>query len=138
MGLNSFIFTQLPHKKKHLFLAYRLSPVSVHMEFRLFLLKLLPINVIVILTKLFNLYISVGIFTFYFKKAKVILKKRNPKQVENYCPINILSVFSNILEKIVHQRLFFFCSRMKILSNSQFGFRKSHSTSHACTHNLFF
>ena len=67
--------------------------------------------------------------------AKVIpiFKKGNPKLVENYRPISILPVFSKILEKIVHKRLYFFYNRMNILTNCQFGFRKSHSTSHECT-----
>ena len=100
-----------------------------------FLLKSLPINVIVILTNIFNLSISTGTFLSYFKNARVIsiFKKENPKLVENYRPISILPVFSKILEKIVHKRLYFYCNRMNILSNCQFGFRKSHSTSHACT-----
>ena len=89
-----------------------------------FLVKSLPINVIVILTNIFNLSISTGTFISYFKKAKVIpiFKKGNPKIVENYCPISILVVFSKILEKIiVHQRLYIFCNRMYILSICQFG-----------------
>ena len=87
------------------------------------------------MTNIFNLSISTGTFISYFKNAKVIpiFKKGNPKLVENYRPISILPVFSKILEKIVHKRLYFYCNRMIILSNCQFGFRKSHSTSHACT-----
>ena len=37
------------------------------------------------------------------------------------------------LTLLQHKRLYSFCSRLNILSNCQFGFRKSHSTSHACT-----
>ena len=62
-----------------------------------------------------------------------VFKKGNPNLVENYRPISILSVFLKILEKIVHKRLYFFCSRIDILSNCQIGFRKSCSTSHPCT-----
>ena len=78
-----------------------------------FLLKSLPINVIVILTNIFNLSISTGTFISYFKNAKVIpiFKKGNPKLVENYRPISILPVFSKILEKIVHKRLYFYCKQ---------------------------
>ena len=99
------------------------------------MLKSLPINVIVILTNIFNLSLSTGTFVSYFKKAKVIpiFKKGNPKLVENYRPISILPVCSKILEKIVHKRLYFYCNRMNILSNCQCGFRKLHSSSHACT-----
>ena len=100
-----------------------------------FLLKSLPINVIVILTNIFNLSISTGTFISYFKKAKFIpiFKKGNPKLVESCRPISILPVFSKVLEKIVHKSLYFYNNRINILSNCKFGFRKSHSTSHACT-----
>ena len=62
-----------------------------------------------------------------------ILKKGNLKLAENYRPISLLPVFSKILQKLVYKRLYSFCNRMNILSNCQFCFRKSHSTSHACT-----
>ena len=78
-------------------------------EIPAFLLKSLPINVIVILTNIFNLSISTGTFISYFKNAKVIpiFKKGNPKLVENYRPISILPVFSKILEKSCSQAFIF-------------------------------
>ena len=100
-----------------------------------FLIKLLQSNIIVILTNIFHLSISTGTFISSFKKLKVIpiLKKGNLKLAENYRPISLLTVFSKILEKLIHKRLYSFCNRMAILSNFQFGFKESHSTSHACT-----
>ena len=100
-----------------------------------FLSKSLSINVIVILTDIFNLSLSTRTFVSYFIKSKVIpiFKKGNLKIVENYRPISILPVFSKILEKTVHKRLYLFCSRMNIISNCQFGFRKPHSSSYTCT-----
>ena len=101
----------------------------------LFVIKLLPSNIIVILTNIFNLSISTGTFIPSFKKSKVIsiLKKGNPKLAENYRAISLLPVFSKILEKLVNKCIYSFCNRINILSNCQFNFRKSHSTSHACS-----
>ena len=84
-----------------------------------FLIKLLPSNIVVTLTNIFNLSISTDTFISSFKNSKVIpiLKKGNPKLAENYRPISLLPVFSKILEKLVHKRLYSFCKRMNILSN---------------------
>ena len=68
-----------------------------------------------------------------FKHAKLIpvCKKGDSKILTNYRPISLLPSFSKILEKIVYKRLYSFFSRFNLFSNSQFGFRKGHSTSHA-------
>ena len=51
--------------------------------------------------------------------------------VGNYRPITVCSSFSKILEKIVRDRLNDFIKENRIINNSQFGFRKGHSTTHA-------
>ena len=51
----------------------------------------------------------------------------------NYRPVSILPVFSKILETNMYKRLLAFLDRHKILSDTQFGFRKNHSTSYALT-----
>ena len=48
----------------------------------------------------------------------------------NYRPISLLSVFSKILEKIMHKRPYNFLQVNDILHPLQFGFRKKHSTQH--------
>ena len=70
-----------------------------------------------------------------FQKAKVlpIFEKGSQQLAENYRPISLLPVFSKILKKIVYNRLYSSCNKIKIFSNFQFGFRKTHSTSHVCT-----
>ena len=45
----------------------------------------------------------------------------------------IAGISNTISEKIVYNRLYSYCNRMNIFSNFQFGFRKTHSTSHACS-----
>ena len=74
-----------------------------------------------------------GKFISSFKHAKLIpvYKKGDSKILINYKPISLLPSFSKILEKIVYKRLYSFFSRFNLFSNSQFGFRKGHSTSHA-------
>ena len=86
------------------------------------------------LCHIFNLSLSQGQFIIDFKKAKVIPvhKKGKKTNVNNYRPISLLPVLSQILEKIVH-RLYSFLSQSKFFYDLQFGFRKNHSTSHAAT-----
>ena len=51
--------------------------------------------------------------------------------VQNYRPITVCSSLSKILEKVVRDRVMKYLERIKILNNSQFGFRSKHSTNHA-------
>ncbi len=58
--------------------------------------------------------------------------------MDNYRPISLLSNFSKILEKIVSNRLTAFLENHNLLSHSQFGFRKKHSTLHPLVHFMNF
>ena len=88
------------------------------------------------LTHIFNLSISKGVYPDLFKIAKVIplFKKGDPSLVSNYRPISILPIFSKLLEKVVHKRLFSFLSTGasigsgSVLSDHQYGFRPKLST----------
>ena len=51
--------------------------------------------------------------------------------VSNYRPISLLTSLSKILEKIVYSRTITFLQNHKIISDSQFGFREKHNTTHA-------
>ena len=65
-----------------------------------------------------------------WKKAKVtpIFKSGDKSNVSNYRPISVLPIISKIIERTVHNQLYaYLCSR-NILSDSQSGFRPSHST----------
>ena len=60
-----------------------------------------------------------------------IHKKGDSSKNTNYRPISLLSVFSKILEKLMHQRLYNFLELHEILFQMQFSFRNGHSTDHA-------
>ena len=64
-------------------------------------------------------------------KVSPLHKKGSCDNPSNYRPISILSVFSKIFEKLMHQCLYKFLESFEILYPLQFGFREKHSTSHA-------
>ena len=70
------------------------------------------------------------------KLAKVIPVFKNGKKdaMDNYRPISLLSCYSKIIEKIVCSRLTCFLDVNNLISSSQFGFRKKHSTLHPLIH----
>ena len=78
-----------------------------------------------------------GIFPDKLKLAKVIAihKKGATDDPSNYRPIFLLSVFSKIFEKIMHNRLYNFLdvNDIRVLQPLQFGFWKKHSTQHTLT-----
>ena len=90
-------------------------------------------NIAVALCHLFNLSFQTGIFPDKLKIAKVtpLFKSDDKKSVSNYRPISVLPVFSKILEKLMHKRLFDFLDKRCSLSSAQFGFRSKHSTAMA-------
>ena len=88
---------------------------------------------IVPLTHIINLSITKGYFPEEFKLAKVlpIFKSGDDQNIQNYRPISMLPFFSKIFEKIMASHIMDFLDTNNILYDKQFGFRKSHSTSHA-------
>ena len=81
-----------------------------------------------------------GIVPQQLKTAKVIpvFKSGRKDLMDNYRPISLLSCFSKILEKIVCARLTNFLDTNNLITSSQFGFRKNHSTVHPLVHFLNF
>ena len=79
---------------------------------------------------MFNLSFVSGCFPDSLKLAKVIplYKSENKKPVTNYRPISVLPVFSKILEKLMHIRLYEFLDNNLLLTENQYGFRPKHST----------
>ena len=80
-----------------------------------------------------NLSLSTGVVPDDMKIARItpIFKSGDTQQVNNHRPISVLTSFSKILERIVYTRTSEFVDNHNILSDSQFGFREKHSTSHA-------
>ena len=97
------------------------------------LLKSVIKEIIVPVTHIMNMSMLNGIVPGKMKIAKVvpIFKKGDPLERSNYRPISLLTTLSKILEKLIYTRTFNFFTRCGILADSQFGFRKKHSTSHA-------
>ena len=65
-----------------------------------------------------------------WKNAKIIpvYKSGTHSQFGNYRPISVLSCFSKILEKAIHQQLITYLEENKLLYENQFGYRKQRST----------
>jgi uncharacterized protein YktA (UPF0223 family) len=82
------------------------------------------------LTNIYNASLESGIFPDQLKVAKVIplYKKGDRKDVGNYRPIALLSVFSKLLEKLMYNRVISFIEQNKIITEAQHGFRMKRST----------
>ena len=90
-------------------------------------------NILLALSHVFNLSLSKGEFINSFKLATVcpMFKKGNSNNINNYQTVSLLSNISNLLEKVMYNRLYFFLEKQNFFYNYQFGFRKNHSTTHA-------
>jgi hypothetical protein len=83
-----------------------------------------------ILTKLFNLSLTEGIFPNAWKKANVcpIFKKAEEFFTRNYRPISLLPTIAKVFEKVVFKHLFNFFRANFTISLWQSGFLPGHST----------
>ena len=88
-----------------------------------------------ILAEIINLSILTGTYPTKLKMKKMIpiFKAEDNTNANNYTgrPISLLSNFNRIFEKLVYSRMESFIKQNDILSPSQYGFRKVHSTQHA-------
>ena len=80
-----------------------------------------------------NLSLSTGNFPEELKisKVKPLYKKDSEVEIVNYRPVSLLSVFSEILERIMHNRLISYLNKYNIIVNMQHGFLKGKSTNTA-------
>ena len=94
--------------------------------------KLAPV-VINPLTHIINQSLCTGIFPNRLKIAKVILlfKKSDPHIFDNYRPISLLSSISKTFEKVVFNQVCAYFRNNDLFYNSQYRFRKLHSTEYA-------
>ncbi len=60
-----------------------------------------------------------------------IFKEGNAEECSNWRPISITCCTSKLIEKLVKKRLLTYLSKNNILTDYQFGYRESHSTTHA-------
>ena len=83
-----------------------------------------------ILFHIFKISIKQGIFPNSLKIAKVTptFKSGAKDNVNNYCPISILRVFSKVLERIMYNRIYNHLDSKGPLYETQFGFQINNST----------
>ena len=97
------------------------------------LLSLLPDLIIIPLAYIINMSLLTGEYPDLLRVVKVIPihKGGSTQEVNNYCPISLLSIFDKIIEKLMHKRLYTFLESNNILFCNQFGFRKNNWTIYA-------
>ena len=79
---------------------------------------------------IFNCCLTTGTFPDDWKLAKVtpIFKQGDRNDMNNYCPISVISAVAKVFERIVYNQLSSYLSENNILSQYQSGFRSFHST----------
>ena len=93
-------------------------------------LKCISDHIATPLSRLTNLSFSQVVFPNHLKVALVspLYKGEDPMTFSNYRPISLPPLFSQILEKLMYNRLLSFLNKCKIINKNQFGFRNNHST----------
>ena len=96
-------------------------------------LKLCSVFISAPLSYICNMSIINGVFPerLNYDVIKPLCKKGDKVDITNYRPISMLTVFSKVLERVMHCRLSQHLQVNNILVQEQFGFRKSFSTDHA-------
>ena len=131
---SSFFFVPVVEEEvQNIIIDLNTKKASGYDELNNFLLKNTVNEIISPLTHILNMSLMQGVVPDRMKIAKVIpvFKKGNSEDLSNYRPISLLTSVSKILERLVYSRTLKFLNEFNVLSNSQFGFRKKHSTSHA-------
>ena len=82
------------------------------------------------LSKLFNLSLSTKIYPKAWKCANVtpVFKKNDPKKVDNYRPISLLSLLGKVFEKCVRKYIHNYIVNHNLISEHQSGFTTGDST----------
>ena len=90
-------------------------------------------NFTITIARLISNSFNQGVFPSSLKTAKVvpIYKAGTKTDVSNYRPISLLSSFSKIYEKLMHNRVLNFLASNESLFEYQFGFRPGRSCEHA-------
>ena len=96
-------------------------------------LKYISDDIVPTLTHIINQSLRTGIFPNALKTAKItpIFKKGDPHVTDNYRPISLLPIISKVFEKVVFLQMYDYFVENNLLYDSQYGFRKYHSTDYA-------
>ena len=78
------------------------------------------------MTMTFNSSLTDGVFPDVWNIARITptFKSRAKNHVNNFRPISVISVFSRILERIVHDQLYEFLRANKVIDRNQSAFQK--------------
>ena len=110
--------------------SFFISPTSTH-EIGRIISKLKPGKAYAPSSILYNCSFKSGIVPDLFKIARVIFKAGSHVTLSNYRPISLLSIFNQILEQLMYNRLVSFFTKCNKIYPGQFGFRANHSTEQA-------
>lgn len=93
-------------------------------------IKLILPNIIDHVTHVFNSILTSSSYPSLWKKARVlpIPKIRNPESCNDYRPINIVSICSKVLERLMNNQMLNHINNEHLLSDNQSGFRQRHNT----------
>ena len=94
------------------------------------LLKQIKTEISPSITLIVNQCLTTGIFPNKLKIAKVVpvFKKGDKDLLNNYRPISMLPSISKIFETVIYNQLYEYLQEHRVITNSQYGFRKKHST----------
>ena len=94
------------------------------------ILKLSAPYIVSPITFIINKMLSSGIYPdrLKYSEVKPLFKSGNATDLAHYRPISLLTSFSKIFEKLIHQRLYYFFDQQNILIKEQHGFRENMST----------
>lgn len=95
--------------------------------------KQIPEETVSNLRQLFNACMKIGHFPQVWKTAKIVPLPKPGKDhtsPKNYRPISLLNNIGKIFEKIICNRISNYLEENSLLNEQQFGFRRSHSTTH--------
>ena len=129
--VDSFFFAPTyPEEIIKLCLSLKSCASSGHDEIKPDVIKVVRTLIAKPLSHVFNLSLSSGVVPSQFKIARVvpIYKNGDRQSCTNYRPISVLPVFSKLLERLVHKRLYDFILKFDLLHNAQFGFRSNRSS----------
>jgi hypothetical protein len=106
----------------------RKAPGSDGITNRVF--KILPAQLIMLMTAIFNGALSNNVFPQAWKEATVIgiPKPGKPKsEPTSYRPISLLNVLGKIYERLIYKRLKDYADAKSLIPDEQYGFRTGHS-----------
>lgn len=97
------------------------------------LIKICSRTMATVLTPIINKCLESGVFpdNLKYSTIKLIYKKGDEKDIQNYRPISLLPNISKIFEKVISTRIYKFIDRYNILTDRQNGYVKGRTTAKA-------